>query len=246
VKVVPEVSGRVETVLAREGQKLEVGQPIAKLETSALESELAHTREEMAAAVAEVRKYSGLNDPANEQIALTKVRSAEEKIKRLDRDIAAATLRSPIAGVLLTKDIELLRGVYLNAGADFAVVGQTDQWDLLVHINEKEIGKVERLYREKGPVDVRFILYTHNQNELLGKFKDRSQLSQIAYPHERENALKENAFILTLPNIEAPDNIRRSFRPDLTGRSSIQLGRRPVIFIWGRNIAQWVRLKWVW
>jgi hypothetical protein len=246
VKVVPEVPGRVEKVFAREGQKLNAGDPIAKLETSALETELAHTREEFLAASAEVQKYRGLNDPASEQIANTKVRTAEEGIKRLERDIVAATMRSPINGVLLTKDIELTQGVYLNAGADFAIVGTVDAWDLQVHIHEKEIGKVENLFKEKGSVDVRYILYTHNQVELGGQLKDRAQLSQIAYPHERENAVKENAFILTLPDVTAPDDVRRGFRPDLTGRASIHLGRRPLIYIWGRGIVQWFRLKWVW
>jgi hypothetical protein len=81
---------------------------------------------------------------------------------------------------------------------------------------------------------------------LSGVFKDRSQLSQIAYPHERENAVKENAFILTLPDVAAPEEVRRGFRPDLTGRASITLGRRPLILLWGRGIIDWFRLKWVW
>lgn len=246
VKVVPEVSGRVEKVIAREGQNLKAGDPIAKLETSAYDAELAHTREEAMAASAEVQKYRGLNDPASEQIAQTKVRSAEQKIKRLERDIQAATLRAPMDGTLLTKDIELLQGVYLNAGADFAVVGTTTAWDVLVHIHEKEVGKVEKLFKEKGSVEVKFILYTHNQTELSGKIVNQSQFSQIAYPHERESAVKENAFILTLPNVKAPPDVMRGFRPDLTGRASIQLGRRPLIALWSERIIQWFRLRWVW
>jgi hypothetical protein len=246
VKVVPEVPGRVERVFAREGQMLKAGDPIAKLETSTLETELAHTREEALAATAEVQKYRGLNDAASEQIAQTKVRVAEEGIKRLERDIVATTLRSPIDGRLLTKDVELMQGVYLTAGADFAIVGTTDDWDLQVHIPEKEIGKVEKLFQERGALNVRYILYTHNQFELSGQMKDRAQLSQMAYPHERESAVKENSFILTLPEVNAPAEVQRGFRPDLTGRASIQLGRRPVIFMWGRGLAQWFRLKWVW
>ena len=246
VKVVPEVPGRVEKVFAREGQKLKAGDPIAKLETSALETELAHTREESLAAIAEVQKYRGLNDAASEQIAQTKVRVAEEGIKRLERDIVAATMRSPIDGRLLTKDIELLHGVFLTAGADFAIVGTADAWDLQVHVPEKQIGKVEKLFREQGSVEVRYILYTHNHHELRGTLKDRSQVSQIAYPHERESAVKENAFIVTLPDVHAPPEVSRGFRPDLTGRASIQLGRRPVILMWASGIAQWARLKWVW
>ena len=161
-------------------------------------------------------------------------------------DIQAATLRSPIDGVVMTKDIELMHGLYLQAGGDFAIVGSTDAWDMLVHLNEKQIGRVEALQKDKKTVPVDFILYSHNRHELQAPFKDRSQLSQLAYPHERESAVKENAFILTLPNVEMPTEIRSALRPDLTGRASIKLGRKPLVFIWGRSIAQWVRLKWVW
>lgn len=245
-KIVPEISGRVESVLVREGQVVKAGDPIAKLETSALDAELAHTREERLAAVAEVTKYQGINDPASEQIAQTKVRASDERIKRLQRDIEAATLKSPINGTVLTKDIELFKGVYLNAGADFAVIATMDKWDLHVHIHEKEVGDVEKVLRKNGKADVRFMLYTHNQHELHGEFNDLTQLSQIAYPHERENAVKENAFVLTLSDVNAPKDVSDGFRPDLTGRASIDIGRRPVVFIWGRNILNWLRLKMVW
>lgn len=246
VKIVPEIAGRVETIFVREGNIVKAGDPIAKIETFALDAELAHTREELVAANAEVTKYRGLNDPASEQISLAKARGFEQQIKRLQRDIEMATLRAPINGAVLTKDIELFQGMYLSAGADFAVLGTIEKWDLHVHIHEKEVGKVEKLFKKEGKADVRFILYTHNQDELHGELRDKSQLSQIAYPHERENAVKENAFILTLPNVSAPEEVRRGFRPDLTGRASIRLGRTPVIFMWARNIANWVRLKWVW
>jgi Barrel-sandwich domain of CusB or HlyD membrane-fusion len=245
VKVVPEINGRVEKVMTREGQQVKKGDPLARQETSALDAELAHTMQDMAAAVAEVQKFRGASDAANEQIAQTKVLAAEERIKRLKRDIEAATLRAPMDGVVMTKDIELYEGQFLSPGADFCVVGTTDAWDVQVHLNEKQIGKVEALL-EKGPIDVQFILYSQNQGQLSGKFVEKNQLSQVAYPHERESAIRENAFILTLADVQAPDDVRRSFRPDLTGRASIKLGRTPVIVIWGKNIAEWIRLKWVW
>jgi hypothetical protein len=246
VKVVPEVPGRIEKVFVREGDQVKKGDKIAKLDTSALEAELLHSREDLAGANVEAEKYRGMNDPASEQIALTKVRAAEQRVKRLEQDITSATLLSPMDGVVLTKDIELTTGVYFTAGADFAVIGSADTWDLLVHLPENQIGLAEKLLAEEKKVPVRFILYAHNMSELSGLFTSRSQISQVAYPHQRENAVQENAFILTLANIQAPPDIRRGFRPDLTGRASIQVGRKPLVLMWAHDIAQWFRLKWMW
>jgi multidrug resistance efflux pump len=213
------------------------GDKLAQLDISALRAELLHGQEDRQAANGEVEKYRGMGDPASEQIAMTKVRAADQKIKRLEQDIAAGTLLAPFDGIVLTKDIELSEGVYVSPGTDFAVIGSTDKWDLQVHLQEKQVGKVENLMEEKPEVEVHFILYSANSEPLSGLLKDRNQLSQVAYPHQRENALQENSFVLTLRDIQAPKEIRRTFRPDLTGRAS---------FMWGRNIAQWFRLKWVW
>lgn len=246
IKIAPEVAGRVEKVFVREGSVVKKGDKLAVLETSTLDSELKHTREELLGAIAEVDKYRAQVDPASVEIAQTKVRGAETKIKRLEEDIDSATLRAPMDGVVLTKDIELTEGVYLTPGADFAMIGTKDKWDLQVHLPEKQIGKIEKLLADHQEIEVRFILYSSNNTELRGILKDRSQISQVAYPHQRENAIQENAFILTLSDVQAPPEIRRGFRPDLTGRSSISLGRKPVVLMWARDVAQWYRLKWVW
>ncbi len=246
IKIVPEVAGRVEKVFVREGTLVKKGDKLAKLETSALDTELKSASEELLGAIAEVEKFRGANDPGSERIAQTKVRAYQQKVDRLKKDIVSATLLSPFDGIVLTKDIELTEGVFLNAGTDFAVLGSTEKWDLLVHIHEREVGKLEKLLDEKKKVDVRFILYSQNMAELSGPLADRNQLSQVAYPHQRESAVQENAFILTLRDVQASEDVRRSFRPDLTGRASINLKRTPLVFMWGRKIVQWFRLKWVW
>ncbi len=246
VKIVPEVSGRIERVLVKEGDPVKKGQEIAKLDTRQLDAELENVRKQKLGASLEAQAERGVGSEAKAQIAEKRAEGYAIAEAKLLADIAAATLRSPLDGVVMTKDIELLQGLYLQAGGDFAVVGSTGAWDVLVHLNEKQIGRVEALHNEQKDVPVRFILYSHNTYELAGAFKDRSQLSQLAYPHERESAAKENAFILTLPNTEMPAEIRSALRPDLTGRASIRLGRKPLALIWGRAISQWFRLKWVW
>lgn len=246
MKIVSEVSGRVERVFVREGDRVKVGQEIAKLDTRQLDAELENVRKQKLSASLEAQRERGNGREAEAQIASKRAEAYAISEGKLLADIAAAVLRSPLDGVVMTKDIELTQGVYLQAGADFAVVGSTDDWDVLVHLNEKQIGRVETLYSKEGGVPVHFILYSHNTYELSAPFKERGQLSQLAYPHERESAMKENAFILTLPNVAMPAELRPVLRPDLTGRASIKLGRKPLALIWARSIGQWFRLKWVW
>jgi pyruvate/2-oxoglutarate dehydrogenase complex dihydrolipoamide acyltransferase (E2) component len=238
VQVVPEVRGRVEQVFVKEGDRVKAGQELGKIDTRQIDSDLEGVRKQKLSAILEAQAQRGNGREAEAQIADKRSEAHAIQEAKLLADIAD--------GVVMTKDIELRQGVFMDAGTEFAVIGTLDAWDMLVHLNEKQIGRVEALHADKGTVPVDFILYSHNTYELNAPFKDRSQLSQLAYPHERESAMKENAFILTLPNVELPPEIRGAMRPDLTGRASIKLGRKPLVLIWGTSIAQWFRLKWIW
>ena len=246
VQVVPEVRGRVEQIFVKEGDRVKAGQKLGKIDTHIAESELEGVRKQKLSASLEAQNQRANGHEAEGQIAEKRAEAYGIQEAKLLADIAAATLLSPMDGVILTKDIELRKGVFMEAGTEFATVGTMDSWDMLVHLNEKQIGKVEAIHTERATVPVNFILYSFNTYQISAPFKDRSQLSQLAYPHERESAMKENAFILTLPEVELPEQIRGAMRPELTGRASIHLGRKPLALIWARNITQWVRLKWIW
>ena len=69
---------------------------------------------------------------------------------------------------------------------------------------------------------------------------NRDQISAVAYPRE-----KENVFILTVQDVAVPEEIKSALRPGLTGRAKVELGRRPLGFIWARKVANWMRLRWI-
>ena len=76
MKVVPEVSGRIEEVFVREGQAVKKGEPLAQLDISMLETQLKGALEEKLGATAEAERFRGMNEPAGMEIALTRVRAA--------------------------------------------------------------------------------------------------------------------------------------------------------------------------
>jgi multidrug efflux pump subunit AcrA (membrane-fusion protein) len=168
---------------------------------------------------------------------------AEENAGRLRADLASATLRSPIDGVVVTKDLELRTGETLQLGASFAEVASFGEWELQMEVNEKQIGKVERALKGEGegaPRDVNFILYSQSGVKLKGQLVHYDQISAAAFPRETENV-----FLLTLPNIEIPPELQPALRPGLTGRAKIDLGRRPLGWLWARGIWNWFRMRMI-
>jgi biotin carboxyl carrier protein len=238
--IVPEVPGRVDRVMVREGDRVQQGQPIAQLDTSRIETEIEANRQEMRSRTAEAERYRGLGDEASAQVAQLQAAVAEQNDRKLARDLAAATLRSPIAGGILTKDVELHAGQVIQSGMSFAEVAAFDTWELQVDINERRIGRVEKAIRDRAgnqPLPVHYILYSQSAYKLEGALVRHEQISAAAYPRE-----KENVFIITLP-VELPLEIQNAMRPGLTGRAKIDIGRRPLIWIVARNIWNWFELR---
>jgi multidrug resistance efflux pump len=236
--IVPEVGGRVEKVLAREGSKVTKGQPIAQLDTKRLDIELETARQEFIRANAEADRLRGLGDEGQAKVAALQAVISEKNAARLQADIAAATLRSPIDGVVLTKDLELHAGEFIQAGSPFAEVASMDSWQLQVEVNERKVGRLEKQLAKGEPLPVNFILYSHSAHKLSTVLDRPDRISAMAYPRENQNV-----FYITLPNIQAPAEVREDFRPGLTGRAKINLHREP-LFVWIlTGIADWTRLK---
>jgi len=241
--IVPEVPGRVERVLVREGDRIKKGDPIAQLDTKRLETELAANEQEKRRYYAAADYERGRGDEAAAQLALLQARVAEENEKKLRADVAAMTLRSPMDGVVLTKDIELHAGEFIQAGTSFAEVAALDDWELQIEVDEKAIGKLEKsLPRdEKGaPLPVNYILYSQSAYKLRSALANHEQISAAAYPRE-----EKNVFIVTLRDVEIPPELRTAMRPGLTGRAKIDLGRRPLILITARRIWTWFELRMI-
>ncbi len=239
--IVPEVPGRVEKVFVREGARVMKGDPIAQLDKFRIETELSKLAQDKLRLENEAKRLSGQGDEASAQVAAAEARGAEEQEKLLRADLEATTLRSPIDGRVLTKDIELRIGEFIQAGTPFAEVSGLDRWEVQAELPEKQVGTVEKRFAASGgPVDLSFILYSQSAHTFRTQIRGQDQISAVAYPRE-----KENVFIVTVQDVPIPDEMKIALRPGLTGRAKVELGRKPLIMIWTRKIANWARLRWI-
>ena len=238
--IVAEVPGRIERVLVREGDHVKEGDPIAQIDTHKLDLDLEANRQERRRLNAEAERYRALGDEAAANVTSLQMAVADENEKKINADIASATLRSRIAGVVVTKDLELHLGEYLQAGTAFAEVAALDAWEAQIDLHEKKIGLVEKELAKGRPVPVSFVLYSQSSHTFHGKIERHEQISSQAMSRE-----KENVFLITLKNIEVPPALQSALRPGLTGRGKIELGRRPLIVIWTSRIWNWFQMRMI-
>jgi multidrug efflux pump subunit AcrA (membrane-fusion protein) len=240
--VVSEIAGTVQRVFVKEGDAVEPGTALAQLDTRRLETELEAAVQEKFRHLAEADRFRAppLSDEASAQVAQAQAAIAGETEKRIRADIASASLRSPIAGVVLTKSPELRAGEYLQPGSLFAEIGGIDRWELHADVDERDIGLVERFLADKGSLPLPFILYAETAQRLEATLSDRQQISAAAQPRE-----KKNVFVVTVKDPPIPGELLRVMRPGLTGKAKVELAVRPLSFVVAHNIASWFRLRWI-
>jgi len=238
--VVAEVPGRVERIYVREGSKIGKGEPLADLDKRKLETDLEVARKEAQRLEAEAEKFRGAGGEgaeASAQVASLQAAAARENAKRIEAEIESTTLRSPIDGVVLTKDVDKHAGEFIQAGSVFSEVATMDIWNLRIDVDQRDIGKVGRRLSH-GPIDVSYILYSQTAYTLAAKLTDSRQISAAAEAREAEHV-----FLVTLQNVAIPEDVKPALRPGLTGRARIELGTRPIGWILGGRLWNWLQIK---
>ena len=145
------VDGFVVEVYAAEGDTVSAGQPIARLRNNSLQTSLQTAQLELSRAEAQLRGAVTSGSLAAVGQAKSAVVSAEARRAELQKQSGQLVLAAPVAGVVATRDMHLLRGTLLKAGDVLCVIQPGDLDEFLVPLGEKEARQV----RAGAPVRLR-------------------------------------------------------------------------------------------
>jgi multidrug efflux pump subunit AcrA (membrane-fusion protein) len=168
------------------------------------------------------------------------VKVLQQQAQKLQADIDSATLKSPINGVVMTKDLDLREGEVLQQGAPFAEIDDLGSWQLQAQINERDISTVEEAFQKSGSLDLTYILYSQSAHTLHARVDNLQQISASAYPQE-----KDNVFLITVDKPDIPADIIADMRPGLSGRAKLELGREMLIVTLARNFYRWCQFRMI-
>ena len=222
---VAEIGGRIDEVLVSEGDTVVAGQPVARIDAGEIRAQLEAARQTEAKAGAEAREQQQRDEiGAFRQAQLEQRRSAEEA-RKLTLDLEQCTVRSPIDGIVLSKDLALRRGEVTQPGVVICEIAALSGWDLRIKLDERDAGALERALARAGSLRVRYVLQARSDIALEGTIDSPRQISQMVYPEE-----KGSFIYATLRGIELPEALRADVRPGFSGIAKIQGPRRPLIF----------------
>ncbi len=148
--VLAEVRGAVEEVLVAEGDHVNEGDPIVRLNSSDYENARNATRAAYNLALTSLKRLSGLHE--QEIIAQAEYDSIKAQVESLAADLAIAELnlkrceiRASIQGIV--NELPAKKGLYLAVGDPVATVLDIDRVKVVVGIPETDVAAVRRIDR---------------------------------------------------------------------------------------------------
>lgn len=234
---VAEIGGRIDEILVAEGDTVQADQSVARIDSGELQAQLEAARQTEAKAGAEAREQQQRDEIGAFRQAQLEQRRAAEEARKLALDLEQCTVRAPVGGVVLTKDLALKRGEVAQPGTIVCEIAALSGWDLRIKLDELDAGPLERALARAGSLRVRYVLQARSDVALEGTIDSRKQISQMVYPEE-----KGTFIYVTLSGIELPESLRSEVRPGFSGIAKIQGPRAPLIFSTLGRLWQRVRL----
>jgi putative peptide zinc metalloprotease protein len=130
--------GFLRTMHVRSGQIVRAGQPLAILENTAAESELADLQIAIEQSEVRSRMLQGNQDYAHAQVEEKNRESMRRQHIELEEKVAGLSLRAPINGRVVGRELETLTGQFLESGATVLALGREDQKSIRVSISQQD------------------------------------------------------------------------------------------------------------
>ncbi len=173
------------------------------------------------------------------QEALAEHNRAEAEIIKAQLDQAAARLNLVESQLERTRIIAPFRGIVLSGDLSQRLGGSTEKGEILFEV---------------APLDeYRIILEVDERRIADVKVGQRGHMILSALPHDRFDFVINRVTPISTAEeglnffrVEArPETISERLRPGMTGIGKIYVGRQKLIYVWTRDLREWLRI-WVW
>lgn len=205
-----QLPGRLVEVRVKEGQEVKAGDLLARLENLRVTAEVSAAELRLERARRELDLTVGADAPAAYKQAQTAEAQAETVLEEARRQARKLELRSSIAGVVLTPDLERLGQASLRPGDALCQVAGRDPVELFIPLTEREARHIEA-----GQV-VEFRIPSQADRTFRGRVvEDRK----------------------TPPTVELPPNLAATLGGDLAAEPDAEGRLKPVETVYGVRVA---------
>ena len=227
--VIAPFDGYVAEAAARHGDIVKEGQLLARLDDRDLKLEYAKWSSERAKIVKEQRQALAEHEHAELSILQAQLDQADASLALAEEKLARTRLSAPLDGIVVSGDLSQSLGAPLERGDVLFEVAPLEGYRILLEVDEREITQVQP--GQQGELALSGLphqLHAFTVERILPV----STAAEGQNFFRVEAALYENATLL---------------RPGMAGVGKIDAGERRLIWIWGHELTDWLRLSiWRW
>lgn len=225
--VVAPIDGYIAAAMVRAGDTVQNKQVLAQLEEFDLnlvrqkwQSEYErNTKTYVEALATKQRAQSG--------IAVARMAETEAELQLVDERLKRAVLRAPFSGLVVSGDLSQALGTPVSRGEVLFEVAPLDDYRVISEVSERDIADVALGQRGQlrliGMPDLRFDMTVR-------------RIAPLATAEDGRTFFRVEA------QMDQPDS---RIRPGMQGIAKLDVGQRPILWIWTHNV--WSRLRlWLW
>jgi hypothetical protein len=219
------VDGTITSVLHREGDRVAADEEIATLDPETYRASLADARAAYQIAESEVAKFREAADSAAMFDAQSRLQELKAKMALEESRLARTSLRTPLAGIIVTPRIEERVGQFLTKGSEFCVVADVGNVLAEVAVPESEVS----LIHSGESVALK-----------LNPFPTRVFRGVLTRPgsHVRED--EKERFVIAEVQVECPPGVLKTGMQGKAKVSTVRapiavaIFRKPARFLWNK------------
>lgn len=217
--------GYVSASIARAGDVVKAGAPIAALDDRDLRLERIRWSSQQAQYARQLQEAAAKHERGQVQIFQAQLDQAEAQVQLLDEQLRRARLAAPFDGLIVSGDLSQSVGGAVRKGDTLFEVTPLSGYRVVIQVDESEISSVA--VGQKGTV-------------LLTSIAGQSfpvtvtAVTPVAKAKEGHNAFRVEA---------ALEGAVARLRPGMEGVAKIETGPRNVVWIWTHRFTNWLRLK---
>ncbi len=230
--------GKLLEVMVGEGDLVNAGQVIARIDDRDLRSELAAAEQERQRWRVEAASAQAAGNDADRKVAELNELREEESMKLLGYRLARTEITSPMNGVILTRELRNQEGQNMETGKVLCEVADPTAYLLELQIRQQDLGEVQTALSDDQPHRIDFILHSHSDRKLHAEVQGLASLSPAA-----ELGPKGSYFILRTQFPGGEISIQ-DLKTGYTGKAKITLGTRPLWRVLFTPFLNYINMEW--
>ena len=214
---------------ARAGDQVKQGQLLCTLDDRDLRQERLRLLSQRNQYQRQHQEAQASHDRAETKILMARLDQVDAQLQLVEDKLKRTVLTAPFAGLLVSGDLSMRLGGFVEQGEVLFEVTPLEQYRLILNVDERRIGDI--VSGQTGLLLLTALPETPFHFTI-------NRITPIAEQHEGRNFFRVEA---SLP--ESSDLLR----PGMEGIAKVDIDQRKLISIWSRNLSEWLRMFiWTW